>query len=162
MQDLQDLQQIRQMIQQGQKVRLSTKFTKPGTLLTAVFVAGFSFFILPTIVWDISLGNMGLLLAGILMLVMIGFALFQLIYAAEATLEGKQLFLKKVMGGSYDLNVSQVEKISSIKLRRTKYTFIKFIDSQGITSKALIMNSNSAIFGVEPGAGDVIKMAQQM
>ena len=70
--------------------------------------------------------------------------------------------MKKVIGKKYEVDVSQVEKVSSFQSKSTKYTTVKFKDNNGNPEKALILNSNSIIFGKEVTAGEVIKLAQQI
>ena len=159
---MKDLEKLVEQIKKEQTIYLSSDFTKGGAIIGVIFVVGASFFIVPKL-FDTSEGfQFNILIASALLLVLGAFAVFQLMYAAEAKLRGKKLILNKVIGKNYEVDVSQIEKISSFKSRSTKYTYLKFKGMDGNPEKALIFNSNSILFGKETSAGDVIKLAQQV
>lgn len=157
-----ELENIRESIRKKEAIQISTRFTKWGTVLSA-------FITIPAVLslWVLVTSNLGSrgatqILVMLLLLVITGLIVFQTIFAAEAVLEGKQLFINKILGPKYELDVSQIDKISHFQLKRTQYTIVKFHDNQGIASTALIMNSNSIIWGKEVPAAEILKMAQQM
>lgn len=157
-----ELENIRESIRKKEAIQISTRFTKWGTVLSA-------FILIPAVLslWLLLTSNLGSrgasqILAMLLLLVITCLIVFQTIFAAEAVLEGKQLFINKILGPKYELDVSQIDKISHFQLKRTQYTIVKFHDNQGIAGTALIMNSNSIIWGKEVPAAEILKMAQQM
>lgn len=156
---MEDLEQIKTDLENGYTVELSSGFTRAGAIFT-VLAVGFLAVILLAV---IEAGTMSKkLIAGSVLALLVYLSLYQLIYAATAELEGKQLRLKKVIGKRYEVDVNQVEKVSMFNLKNTKYSIIRFKDNNGNPAKALILNSNSPLFGVDVAAGEVIQMAQKM
>lgn len=74
----------------------------------------------------------------------------------------RPLHLNNVIGKKYKVDVGQITKISSFRLKTTKYTQLRFTDEQGQAQKALILSSNSILFGKQATAGDVLKLAQKI
>ncbi|MTB51713.1 hypothetical protein [Lewinella sp. W8] len=160
--EMQDLGKLREKIQKGQTIQLSSDFTKGGTYITIGISIIAAIFLTPKIL-DSSEGlQTNILLAGVMLLVLVALAIYQLLYAAEAELRGKKLTLKKITGKEFVIDVNQVNKTSSFQSRSTKYTILKFVDGSGNPETALIMNSNSILFGKEVTAGEVVKLAQQL
>ncbi len=159
---MRDLEKLREKIQKEQTIQLSSDFTKGGAILGVVISVVAAFFLVPKILNNPDGFQTNMLIAGLLLLVLIFLTFYQLIFAAEAELKGKKLKMKKVIGKEYEVDVSQVEKVSSFQSKSTKYTIVKFKDINGNPEKALILNSNSIIFGKEVTAGEVIKLAQQI
>ena len=159
-----ELENIRDSIRKKEAIRISSGFTKWGTVLSVFILipAILSVWILVSSSTNVFHSRATFILATFLLLVISGLVAYRTIFTAEAVLEGKQLFLNKLFGPKYELDVSQIDKISYFRMRRTQYTFISFHDNQGIASKALILNSNSVIWGKEVPAAEILRMAQQM
>ena len=136
-------------------------FTKGGAILGVVISTVATILLAPKIINNPDGFEVHHGVAGLLLLALIYLTVYQLIFATEAELKGKTLKLKKVIGKKYEINVNQVEKISSFQTQSTKYTNIQFKDNNGNPERALILNSNSILFGKEVTAADVIKLAQQ-
>lgn len=156
---MEDLEQIKTDLENGYTVELSSSFTRAGAIFT-VLAVGFIAVILLAVIETAPMSKK--LIAGSVLALLVYLSLYQLIYAATAELEGKLLRLKKVIGKRYEVDVNQVEKVSMFSLKNTKYSIIRFKDNEGNPAKALILNSNSLLFGVDVAAGEVIKMAQKM
>jgi len=157
-----ELEIIRERIRKKEAIQISTRFTKWGAVLSA-------FILIPAVLslWMLVSSNLRdrsvtQMIAMLLLFLLSCLIVFQTIFAAEAVLEGKQLFINRILGPKYELDVSQIDKISYFRLSRTQYTIVKFHDNQGIARTALIMNSNSIIWGKEVPAAEILRMAQQM
>jgi hypothetical protein len=135
-----------------------TKFIVIGSVVVGVLGSLFVF-----LVFDRSKGTPTTQFIGTIGLIaIVGLVIYQLVIAAEAVLVAKNLTLNKIIGKEYDINVDDIEKLSSFSTRRIKYTFIRFVDDEGKTQRALILNSNSFIYGKEDTAIDIIKEAQSL
>ena len=159
---MRELERLKEKIQKEQTIQLSSDFTNGGAILGVVISVVAAFFLVPKILNNPEGFQANMLIAGLLLLVLIFLTFYQLFFAVEAELKGKKLKMKKVIGKKYEVDVSQVEKVSSFQSKSTKYTTLKFKDNNGNPEKALILNSNSIIFGKEVTAGEVIKLAQQI
>jgi hypothetical protein len=159
---MEDLETLKQQIKHGEEIKLSSDFTTSGVILGLIVGLLGSAVLFSKIFNNLVDFKANILFAGVLMIVLLLLVLYQAAYAVTAKLEGKQLILKKVLGGRTELDVQQVHKISTFALKSTKYTNIKYTDSSGNTGRALIMNSNSLLFGREVSAGEIIKLAQAL
>ena len=157
-----DLVKLKRKIEQGEPIKLSSGFTKAGAISAVLLVLVVAYFMAPQMFNKSDGLQANVIVAGILFLVLIFLAFYQLIFASEAELTGKKLKLKKVIGKVYEINVDQIEKIRSFRSKSTKYTIIRFKTNNGLTEKALILNSNSILFGKEVTAGEAIEMAQKI
>ena len=159
---MRELEKLREKIHNEQTIQLSSDLTKGGAIFGVVISVVVAFFLIPIILGNSDGLQANILIAGLLLIVLIFFAFYQLIFVAEAELKGKRLKMKKVIGKRYEIDVGQVKKVSSFKSKSTTYTTVKFKDDNGNSEKILILNSNSIIFGKGVTAGEVIKLAQQV
>ena len=159
---MRNLEQVKEKIEKEQIIYLSSNFTKAGAIIGVLAAIAAAVIFLPKIFTNPEGFKFNLLLVGILTIVFLALAFYQLIYAADAKLKGKKLILKKVIGTSYEIDVNQVEKVSTFKSKSTKYTTVSFKGNNGNPEKALILNSNSIIFGRETSAGDIIEFAKSV
>ncbi len=159
---MKSVEQLANEIAAGKTVQLSSDFTKGGAILGVLSALGAAAFLAPKFFNNPEGVKWNVVFAGVLFLGLIYLTFYQLVFAAEASLKGKKLVLKKVIGKQYEIDVSQVEKLKSFQSKSTKYTLLHFRGNDGKPEKALILNSNSILFGKEITAGEVIQLAQQL
>lgn len=157
---MRNLEQVKETIEKEQIIYLSSNFTKVGVIIGALAAIATAIIFLPNIFTNPDGFKFNFFLLVILIMVFLGLAFYQLIYAAEAKLKGKKLILKKVIGTTYEIDINQVEKVSTIKSKSTKYTTVTFKGNNGNPEKVLILNSNSILTGREVSAGDIINFAK--
>jgi hypothetical protein len=98
----------------------------------------------------------------LLMAVLLGLSIYQVFLTAWAQLVGRKLLIQKLLGPEQEIDLSQVEKISSFPMKSTYYTIIKYRDANGLTQRALIHNSRSPLFGYETPAAEILRFAQSI
>lgn len=154
-------ERLKEKISRGHAVQLSSDITQG-----AVFLVALAAVIMAIVIGYKMTGEGGLstnmLMAGGLTAALMAFAVFQTLHAAEAELKGKKLVLRKVIGPKYEVDVSRVVKMSSFNTQSTKYTLVRFQAEDGTEQKALIIGSNSLLFGRDHSAEDVIRLAQSV
>lgn len=152
---------LKNLILNGQPVRISTTITSFSVIGSAAVILLAVLFIGPPVFHSvINAPKPGIGISFLFMILLVSLVLYQLVFAAHADLTGRRLTLSKLIGPAYEIDVDQVEKISSFRLRGTIYTNLKFRDDMGILHRALILNSNSLFFGRDVPSGILIKLAQ--
>ena len=155
------LDEIKTALQRKEIVTLSSKMTHIGAYGAPVIaLVGCAVF------WSELLKSTRVdaiqMAIGGLLLIILGFSIYQLLVMSTATLEGKKVRLRKVLGKSYTFELKDIEKASSFALKNTRYTLLKFTDTDQKQQKVLLINSRSLLFGSEPSAKEIITLAQEL
>jgi hypothetical protein len=109
-----------------------------------------------------GLKTSNLVIAGIIALLLFAWASYLLFYAAIAVLAGPKLTLKKLFSPEVTINVNQIEKVSGFNWRRTYYSTVSYKGADGKSSKAVIINSMSPLFGEEVPVRLIIEFARSL
>jgi len=153
-----DLNEIINRIKEEKPIKLSMDSSKSLVIISVLFVWVASFLLIRN--YFISMG-LNVILAGIVLLVLNVFMIYQFFRISDARLEGRSLKLKKILGSEINIDIDEIVKIRSFSAKSTKYTTIRYVVGEKI-NKALIVNSDSALFGREISAGDVLKKAKEI
>lgn len=87
----------------------------------------------------------GIIVGTLVMLAMFAFAIYLLLYATEAWVEGDQLKMKKIFRPLQTFTYEQVGYPKSFQYKRTKYTTVHINKGGGVEEKFLIMNSKALL-----------------
>ena len=119
------------------KLTLTSGFTKLGLIIAMIFIL----VLVPVIgfVYTQRGFHVGMIFGGLAWLILFGIVLNLLLFNADARIEGDQVILKKLFGKEKSFQVSEISDISSVTVKQTKYTTVKF-QSPGKTEKFLLIN----------------------
>jgi hypothetical protein len=101
-----------------------------------------------------------IIIGAIISLLLFLWTTYQFVFTATAVLEGSTLKLKRLFTPEVAVHVSQIETVRGFSTKQTFYTFVTYKNSAGDSTKALIHNSRSPIFGEEVPAKFIIQFAQ--
>lgn len=125
------------------EITLSSNWTNIGLYGMALLCLGcIPFFIF---VWKNQELHMGMLLAPIFLMVLIGFVIYQFIYVCTAKVIGDKLVLKKKFRPAKVYNFHAIEYPISFQLKTTKYIMVEMQNEDGKLEKYIIVNSNALL-----------------
>lgn len=127
-----------------EEIRLSSKLTNIG-LYGAVLLL---FIVAPIIYssFETEGFNIGMLIAAALLLVLGFFLVYQFKYVSSAKLVNNKLVLKKQFKSPETYTFDKIEKVSSFKIKNTKYTTVKLKGKHNSLDKYVIINSQGLLF----------------
>jgi hypothetical protein len=135
-------------LEKGRPVKVSSDFSFFGAFLSLAIAILFSIVIFNSKVTGLPI---------VIYIVLLGLCIFQFVYVSNVILEGDKLIIKKLFRKTEVIFLSQIVDISTFKLKSTKYTFLKYNIDEYKDSKALILNSNSVLFGKQDTLKDLLE-----
>ncbi len=138
-------------LEKGRPVKVSSDFSFFGAFFSLAIVILFSMVIFHNKVAGLPI---------VIYIALLGLCIFQFAYVSKVILEGDKLIIKKLFRKSEVINLSQIVNISTFKLKSTKYTFLKYNIDEYKESKALILNSNSVLFGKQDTLKDLLEYSK--
>lgn len=158
---IENAEEITNDLKNGTPLQLSMRYSKGLVIFNFVLVALF----LLCFADRFDLSN-GIKTRQVIALIFLGLLLalvtYQLLFSQYAEIRGKRILLRNLFGKEQEIDLNQVTKVSSFRLRRTIYTHLIFTNDHGNQERALILNSNSALFGKEVAASEIIRLAQEV
>lgn len=127
------------------EITLSSKFTKVGLYLSVLIIL----VMLPVIFNLFSQSNefhIGMLIAGVILLAMVGFLIYQFKFVSHAKIENNKLVFTKQFSAPEVYSFDQIDEVSSFRLKNTKYTTVKMKNRHNTIDKYMIINSKSLLF----------------
>ncbi len=122
---------------------LSSKWTNAGLYGGALLIL----FIVPGSLFSMAHKRFhgGMVIAILVLFALIGFLIYQFIFACKAQLSGETLTLKKQFRPAKSYSFDKICSVSSFTLKRTKYITVVMLNENGSTEKYLIINNNSLL-----------------
>lgn len=153
---MKDLENVINELKKGRQIELTWSATFVVTKIMAIAA------LVASIVFLVNLTNIsektGYFLAFIIFLNV--YACLNFYFTSKASLKGKMLSIKKIFREEKEIPIDTIVRIWSFALKSTYYTIIKY-ELEGKIDWALIINSNSWIFGRELSAADILKAAKK-
>ena len=125
------------------EIKLSSNWTNVGLYLGSIIIL----FMIPVL---ISIAkeqefNIGMVLAGIIFIVLIGFLIYQFMYVCDARIIGDKIILKKKFKPSKSYSFDKIGYPESFQLKTTKYITVEMKNDDDTLEKYLIINSKSLL-----------------
>ncbi|QKG78886.1 hypothetical protein [Tenuifilum thalassicum] len=146
-------------LEKGRPVKVSSDFSFFGAFIGLIIVLLYSF-ILFAIMKDPSTEFNKLALPLIFYFIILGLTIYQFIFVSKVFLVGNKLLIKKIFRKKETVLLNQIQNISTFRLKNTKYTIVSYKLDNGLESKALILNSNSVLFGKQETLEDLLEYAK--
>lgn len=125
------------------EIKLSSNWTNIGLYggCTTVLL------ILPLLVFTIKEQgfHMGLLVAAVVLISLIGFLIYQFLYVCDAWIKEDKIVLKKKFKPAKSYAFDKIGTLESFQLKRTKYITFDMKNDDGTMEKYLIVNSKSIL-----------------
>lgn len=138
------------------EIRLSSKLTKVGLYLGALLMFA-TIPVMSKIISEADEFHFGMLIAGALFLVMIGFLIYLFKFVASAKIENNKLIFTKQFRSPEVYAFDQIGEITSFRLKSAKYTIVKMKNRHRTEDKYVIINSKSLLFRDKVDAEDELK-----
>ena len=125
------------------EVKLSSNWTNVRLYLGSII----SLMMIPILIFIVKNQefHMGMVLAGILFVALIGFQIYLHAYICDARVVGDKIILKKKFRPAKTYSFDKIGRISSFQLKRTKYITVEMKNDTRTIEKYLIMNSKSLL-----------------
>ncbi|NER17613.1 hypothetical protein [Spongiivirga citrea] len=125
------------------EIKLSSNWTNVGLYGGSLLVL----FMIPILIFATKEQefHMGMLLAGIIFLALIGFLIYLFIYTCDARIIEDKIILKKQFRRAKSYSFDRIGYPTSFQLKRTKYITVEMKNDDNSTEKYLIMNSKSLL-----------------
>ena len=138
------LVQLKQIDMNNQKeIKLSSNWTNiglyTGSLLTLIMI--------PILIFVVKYQefHIGMVLAGILLLALVGFQIYLYAYVCDARVVGDKIILKKKFRPAKTYSFDKIGYPSSFQFKRTKYITVEMKNDDNTTEKFVIVNSKSLL-----------------
>lgn len=89
--------------------------------------------------------HFGMVIGALIFLLLLGFVIYQLIYASDAKIIGGRLVLKKQFRVRQSYAFDKIGSISSFQLKSTKYITVEMKNDDKSVEKYLIINARSIL-----------------
>lgn len=125
------------------EIKLSSNWTNIGIYGGALLIL----ICIPAVVFVMTYQefHMGMVIAGLGFLLLIGFSIFLIVFACDARVIGDKLVLKKQFRSSKSYSFDKIGYPSSFKIKRTKYTTVEMKNDDKSIEKYLIVNSKALL-----------------
>lgn len=125
------------------EIKLSSNWTNVGLYGGSALVL----FIIPMLYFatEDQEFHMGMVLAGVILLVLIGFMVYQFIYVCDARIINNKIVLKKKFRPEKTYSFDKIGYPSSFQIKRTRYITVQMKNDDNTSEKYLIVNSTSIL-----------------
>lgn len=125
------------------EIKLSSNWTNVGLYGGSLLLL----FMVPILVLVImeQKFHMGMVVAGIAFLGLIGFLIYLFMYTCDARIIGDKIVLKKQFRPTKEYSFDKIGYPTSFRLKRTKYITVEMKNDDNTTEKFIIMNSRSLL-----------------
>lgn len=100
--------------------------------------------------------HIGWIVVGLVLLLYLGFIIYQFIYVCDARVVGNEILMKKKFRPVRSYAFDQIGDTSLFHLRRTKYVQVNMKNSNDIEEKYLIVNATSILSFEDKDAEQVL------
>lgn len=154
---MKDIESVMLEVKKSRQIELtwSATFLVTKLMTITVLAASIAFFVNLT---NLS-GTAGFVL--VFIIVLNAYAGLNFYFTSKASIKGKTVTIKKIFRQEIGFPIEAIKRIRSFALKSTNYTLIKY-DWNGKSDWALIVNSNSWIFGRELPASDILRAAKKI
>ncbi|MEZ4917750.1 MAG: hypothetical protein R2792_01495 [Saprospiraceae bacterium] len=153
---MEKFEELAQQLDRGESIQLSSKFTRTGTfigLVLGLIATPVAFYFL-WLEWDEKPGHF--IYHACLTTAILIFLCYHALHVADARLEGRTLYLNKILGDDYKVDASDVLKMRSLKSKGTQYTYVHFTDRLGNKQRVLILRK-SPMFSIQKYGTDLTR-----
>jgi hypothetical protein len=141
------------------ELTLSSKWTNAslyGGALLIVFIVPVTFLAMTE-----QKFHVGMVFGLLILLALVGFLIYQFIFACKAQLSDVSLTLKKQFRPAKSYSFDKICSVSSFTLKMTKYITLVMLNENGSTEKYLIINNHSLLSFEKIDAEQTLKYLQE-